>query len=172
MMSIYQCDLYRGRRLADHLRRFAALVRSSVGDLSCSHLLYVHKEFRLVLSGSGPCFMSKDIGTGTLPFVVSLQTGSRVASFLNRFQCDIQLRGCVLGQMLPEIAKTIWSIVEEVLHCPDVIAWRQALIDTLYNAGDFRVLSVDGTMKIAHGAAEERYNDSPSRGWRRRQRGG
>ena len=53
--------------------------------------------------------------------------------------------------MLPENAKTTWPIVEDVLHCPDAIAWRQALIDTLYNAGDFRVLSVDGTMKIVMG---------------------
>ena len=107
--------------------------------------------------------MSKDFGTRTLSvrrvgnmfydrgfadllLRYLLQSGSRVASFLIRFQRDIQLRGCVLGQMLPENAKTIWSVVEDVLKCPDVIAWRQALIDKLYH-----VLSVDGTTKIAMG---------------------
>ena len=90
MMSIYQCDLYRGRRLADYLRRSAALIRSSVGDLSCSHRLNVDKEFKLVLSGSGPGFMSKDISTGTLPVrrvgnMTCIMTGSSVMSCFDIF---------------------------------------------------------------------------------------
>ena len=32
IMSLFQCDLYRGRRQADYLRRSAVLIRSSVGD--------------------------------------------------------------------------------------------------------------------------------------------
>ena len=44
IMSMCQCDLYRGRRQADNLRRSAVLVRSSVGDLSCSHRLNVDKD--------------------------------------------------------------------------------------------------------------------------------
>ena len=72
-------------------------------------------------------------------------------TFLNPFQCHVQLRGCVLGQMLPENAKTIWPIVEDVLHGPDVTAWRQALIDKLHGADGCRVLSLDGTMNIAMG---------------------
>ena len=74
-----------------------------------------------------------------------------MGSFLNRFQCDIRLRGCVLGHKLPENAKTIWPIVEDVLRSPNIAAWRQALIDNLYNVGGCRVLSLDGTMKIAMG---------------------
>ena len=46
--------------------RSAVLIRSSVGEMSCSHRLNVDKEFRLVLSGSGPRFMDKEISTGTL----------------------------------------------------------------------------------------------------------
>ena len=125
MMSIYQCELYRGRRLADCLRRSAAFIRSSVGDLSCSHRLNVDKEFRLVLSGSGPRFMSKDSSTGTLPvrrvgnmyydrefgdvlLRHLLQSGSRVASFLNRFQYDIQLRGCACwARCFPRMRKPL-----------------------------------------------------------------
>ena len=80
-----------------------------------------------------------------------LQSGSRIKTFLNRFQCDVQLRGCVLGHMLPENAKTIWPKAEDVLHGPDVTAWRQALIDNLHDADGCRVLSLDGTMKIAMG---------------------
>ena len=80
-----------------------------------------------------------------------LQSRSRIKTFLNRFQCDVQLRGCVLGQMLPESPKTIWPSVEDALHGPDVTAWRQALVDNLYNADGCRVLSLDGTMKISMG---------------------
>ena len=90
---------------------------------------------------SGTCSM-----TGSSP-----RSYSGISSFLNRFQCDIQLRGCVLGHMLPENVKTIWPIVEDVLRSPDIAAWRQALIDNLYNVGGCRVLSLDGTMKIAMG---------------------
>ena len=38
----------------------------------------------------------------------------------SELQCDVQLRGCVLGQMLPENAKTMWLKVENVLHARDV----------------------------------------------------
>ena len=66
IMSLFRCDSYRGRRQADYLRRSAVLIRSSVGALSSSHRLSVDKEFRLVLSGSNPRFMEKEISTGTL----------------------------------------------------------------------------------------------------------
>ena len=96
-------------------------------------------EFRLVLSGSGPRFTGNGISTGTLAvrrvgnmfcdrefadvlLRHLLQSGSSITSFLNRFQCDVQLRGCVLGWMLPEDAKAIWPKVEDVLHSPDVTA--------------------------------------------------
>ena len=58
IMSMFQCDLYRGRHQANCLRRSA---------LSCTHRLHVDDEFRLLLSGSGPCFIGKDARTGTLP---------------------------------------------------------------------------------------------------------
>ena len=80
-----------------------------------------------------------------------LQSGSRLTTSLNRFQCDIQLRGCVLGHMLPELAKTMWPVAEDVLHSPDVTAWQQALMNNLHSSDGFRVLSFDGTMKIAMG---------------------
>ena len=53
--------------------------------------------------------------------------------------------------MLPESAKTMWLVAEDVLHGPDVAAWRQALIDNLHDADGCRVLSLDGTMEIAMG---------------------
>ena len=122
ILSLFRCDLYRGRRQADYLRRSAVLIQSSVGDLSCSLRVNVDKEFRLMLSGSGPRFKSKEISTGALAvrrvgkmfherefadvlLRHQLQSGSRIKTFLNRFQCDVQLRGCVLGQMLRENAK-------------------------------------------------------------------
>ena len=168
IMSMFQCDLYRGRHQANYLTRSAALIRSSVGALSCTHRLHVDDEFRLLLSGSGPCFIGKEARTGTLPvrrvgnmyydrefaeivLRYLLQSGSRLTTSLNRFQCDIQLRGCVLGHMLPEHAKTMWPIVEDVLRSPDVTAWQQALMNNLHSSDGFRVLSLDGTMKIAMG---------------------
>ena len=168
IMSMFQCDLYRGRHQADYLGRSAALIRSSVGALSCTHRLHVDEEFRLLLSGSGPCFIGKEARTGTLPvrrvrkmyqerefadvlLRYLLQSGSRLTTSLNRFKCDIQLRGCVLGHILPEHAKTMWPKVEDVLHSPDVTAWQHALKNNLRSSDGFRVLSLDGTMKIAMG---------------------
>ena len=107
------------RHQADYFRRSAALIPSSVGALSSTHRLHVDDEFRLLLSGSGPCFTVKEARTGTLPvrrvgnvyydrefadivLRYMLQSGSRLTTSLNRFQCDIQLRGCVLGHMLSE----------------------------------------------------------------------
>ena len=129
-------------------------------------------DFRLMLSGSGPRFISKEIGTGALAvrrvgnmfydkeFADVLlrhqfQSGSRIKTFLNRFQYDVQLRGCVLGQMLPESTKTIWPKVEDVLHGRDVTAW-QALIDNLHDADSCRVLSLDGTTKSPWGCGGTR----------------
>ena len=53
--------------------------------------------------------------------------------------------------MLPEHAKTMWPKVEDVLRSPDVTAWQQALMNNLHSSDGFRVLSLDGTMKIAMG---------------------
>ena len=50
IMSIHQCDLFRGRREADYLMRSAELIRFSVGPLlSCTRRLMVDDEFRLVV---------------------------------------------------------------------------------------------------------------------------
>ncbi len=119
IMSVYQCDLY--RRQANYLRRSAALLPSSVGALSCTHRLHVD-EFRLLLSGSDPCVTGKEARTETLPvrrvgnmyhdrefadivLRYLLQSGNRLTTPLNRFMCDMQLRGCVLGLMHPEHMK-------------------------------------------------------------------
>ena len=53
--------------------------------------------------------------------------------------------------MLLEHAKTKWPIAEDVLHSPNVTAWQQALMNNLHSSDGFRVLSLDGTMKIAMG---------------------
>ena len=53
--------------------------------------------------------------------------------------------------MLPETPRRHGLLVADVLHGPDVTAWRQALIDILHDAHGRRVLSLDVTMKIAMG---------------------
>ena len=130
IMSIHQCDMFRGRREAECLRRSVDLIRSSVGTLSRTRRLNVDKDFRLMLSGSGPCFSGKAVRSGALAVrrvgdifydrdVADVllrqlwQTGSRMTLSLNRMRCDVQLRGCLLGYMLPENAKTIWLIADE-----------------------------------------------------------
>ena len=45
----------------------------------------------------------------------------------------------------------MWPIVEDVLRGPDVTAWQQALMNNLHSSDGFRVLSLDGTVKIAMG---------------------
>ena len=148
-MSIHQCDIFRGRREANYLRRSAQLIRSSVGPSSCTRRLNVDDEFRLLLSGSGPCFISKSVRCGALPvrrvgkmyydkdFVDVLlrrlsQTGSRTQMALNRTQCDIQLCVSVLGH--------IRAIMEEVVESQDVSAWKQALYEALHSSSGFRVI--------------------------------
>ena len=96
---------------------------------------------------SGICNYDREFAAIVLRYL--LQSGSRLTTSLNHFQCDIQLRGCVLGHILPEHAKTMWPM-EDVLQSPDVTAWQQALKHNLHSSDGFRVL-LDGTMKIAMG---------------------
>ena len=63
---------------------------------------------------------------------------------------------------LPENAKTIWPIVEDVVKSPDVSTWKRALHDALHSSSGFRVLSLDGTNKIAMGL--RRYETRIPRG--------
>ena len=70
---------------------------------------------------------------------------------VNRLQCDIQLHGCLLGHTLPEHRKTMWLMTEDFIRSPDFLVWKSALCDSLPSADGFRLLSVDGTMKIAMG---------------------
>ena len=117
------------------------------------------------VAGSNPRFASKEVRTGK--FVVSgLKTPQGVRGCFTSisvsvrkqyhvmsksFQCDVQLHGCVLGQMLLEKAKTIWPTVEDVLHGPEVTAWHHPLTNNLHSSDGFRVLSLDGTMKLVMG---------------------
>ena len=123
VMAPHQCDLFRGRRPADHLARSAELIRCSVWPLSCSRRLRDDRDYRVPLMASGPRFVCKDIGSGAVParrvgsvfhdrgfadvFLRHLvQTEGRTHMTMNRLQCDIQLQGCQLGHMLQEHLKT------------------------------------------------------------------
>ena len=61
VVALHQCDLFRGRRPADHLARSAELFRCSVGRLSCTRRLGVDGEYRVLLTASSPRFLCKDI---------------------------------------------------------------------------------------------------------------
>ena len=155
----------------------ARLTISDVPGLSSGPLWVICRACtgRMSTKSSGSCFpdrvrvsQARRSASEHSPFVVSgtcsVTESSRVfcfgdscnrevksRHFLKRFQCDVQLHGCFLCQMLPENAKTIWPTEKDVLHGPDVTAWRQALIDKLQGADGCRVLSLDGTVKIAMG---------------------
>ena len=66
VMALHQCNLFRGRRLAESLRRSAELIRSSVGPLSCTRRLRVDRENVLLLTGSGPSSVNTDVKSGAL----------------------------------------------------------------------------------------------------------
>ena len=98
VMALHQCDLFRGGRPADFLARSAELVRCSFWLLSCTRRLRVDRECRVLVTASGPRFVCKDNGC-------LMQTGGRTHTTMNCLQCDIQLRGCQLGHLLPEHLK-------------------------------------------------------------------
>ena len=163
VMALHQCDLFRGRRPADYLARSAEPITCSVGPLSCTCRLRVDRECRVQLTASGPRFVCKDIGSGRerllrprlrrrLPQTLDAEGGSH-AHDDEPLQCDIQLRGCQPGHLLPEHPKTMWPVAEDIVRSPDVSAWRTALYDGLRSADGFHVPSVDGTTKIASPAA-------------------
>ena len=155
VMALHQHDLFRGRRPADFLARSA--------ELSCTSRLRVDREYRVLLTASGPRFVCKDRHL--------MQTGRSHAHDDEPLQCDIQLQGCQLGHMLLEHPKVVaediqlqgcqqghmlpehpmWPVAEDIVRSPDVWAWKSALYDGLRSADGFHVLSVDGTMKIAMG---------------------
>ena len=50
---------------------------------------------------------------------------------------------------MPEHLKTMWGAVEDVLSGPSVLAWSAALPEFAFQNGEYRVLTCDGTVKIA-----------------------
>ena len=70
----------------------------------------------MLLTASSPRFVCKDRHL--------MQTESRMHMTMNRLQCDIQLRGCQPGHMLPEHPKTVWPVAEDTVRSADVSAWK------------------------------------------------
>ena len=145
VMALHQCDFFRGRRLADILARSAKLIRCSVGPLSCTRRLRVDREYRVLLTASGPMFVCKDIGSGA---VAARRVGN---VFYDRGFAvhSAKLQGCQLGHMLPEHPETMWPVADDIVRS-DVSAWKSALYDGLPSADGFHVLSVDGTMRSSN----------------------
>ena len=86
VMALHQCDLFRSRRPADHLARSAELIRCSVGPVSCTSRLRVDREYRVLLTASGPRFVCKDISVGA---VAARRVGN---VFYDRGFADVSLR--------------------------------------------------------------------------------
>ena len=97
----------------------------------------------MLLTASGPRSVCKDIGSGAVAarrvgnvfhdrgfagvFLRHLmQTGGRKHMTMNRLHCDIQLPGCQRGHMLLEHPKTMLPVAEDIVHSPDVSAWKSA----------------------------------------------
>ena len=45
--------------------------------------------------------------------------------------------------------KSMWGVIEDIIRCPAVTAWLQALLDFDYRHGQHGVLTCDGTVKVA-----------------------
>ena len=145
VMALHQCDLFRGRRPADYLARSAELIRCSVGPLSCTRLLRVDREYRVLLTASGPRFVCKDIGSGA---VAARRVGN---VFHDRGFADI-----FLGHLMQtgrshahdDEPFAVRPVAEVIVRSPDVSAWKSALYHGLRSSESFHVPSVDGTMGV------------------------
>ena len=174
-MALHQCDLFRGRRPADHL---SSLSDARIGRLSCARRLRVDREYRVLLTASGPRFVCKDIGSGA---VAARRVGN---VFYNRGFADVFLRHPMQTARshaqddepfavrhptarLPARSHCSWSTRRRCCPwqrtssvVPDVSAWKSALLDGLRSADGFHLLSVDGTLKMAHGCPPARRGDA------------
>ena len=49
--------------------------------------------------------------------------------------------GKLLGGLMPEQTKTMWSVVEDVLSEPSVLAWSAALTEFAFRHGEYKVVT-------------------------------
>ena len=167
-MSMYEADLYMGRTLGRYLHRTSLLMRQQVGeDIPVSKNM-VDRDLRIVLDGNGPRMVSADDTVaseqlrrvGNILYTRSfadaflreiLLSTCSLRSTLTRLQGQFQLSGNELGGLMPEHHKTMWGILEDILKNPSIQAWSEALRDRAHSHGEHRVLTCDGTMKVALG---------------------
>ena len=118
----------------------------------------IDRYLRVVLGGNGQRLVSARaaVATETLRRVGNIlytrQFGERLlrelllscgglCTSLNRLQGHFLMSGNLLGYLMPEHPKSMWG--------QSVKAWCVALTEFAFRHGEYRVLSVDGTVKIA-----------------------
>ena len=168
-MSMFESDMFRGTFPGGYLSRSAQVLRDTVVPGVPPGTARIDRYLRLVLDGDGPRFVSAH---GDLLRTPVRRVGNTIytRSFAEKFLCEMcqcrcslreamsrlqsgfLLDGCSLGSLMPEHGKTMMLVLEDILRGECVKQWQRALVDSAWKAGEYRVLTVDGTMKSAMGA--------------------
>ena len=124
----------------------------------------IDRHLRVVSRWKRPATRERQRNRGLLRRAVSILHSCRFAEHLlrglllghgclrgslGRLQGHFLLGGNLLGGFMPEHLKTMWGVVEDVLSGPSVLVWSAALTEFAFQNGEFRVLTCDGTVKIA-----------------------
>ena len=167
-MSMFESDKFRGTFLGGYLCRSSQILRETVVPGAPPSTECIDRYLRLVLDGDGPRMVSAHgdiLGTpvrrvGNIIYTRSFaevflremcQCRYSLREALSRLQSTFLLAGCSLGSLMPEHGKTMMLVLEDILQGECVKQWQKALVDGAWKAGEYRVLTVDGTMKIALG---------------------
>lgn len=167
-MSMFESDKFRGTFLGGYLCRSAQILRDTVVPGAPPATECIDRYLRLVLDGNGPRLVSAHGGilrtsvrrVGNIIYTRMFaemflremcQCRCSLREAMSRLQSTFLLAGCSLGSLMPEHPKTMMLVLEDILQGECVKQWQSALVDSAWKAGEYRVLTVDGTMKIALG---------------------
>ena len=165
-MSLFEADMCAGRHPGRYPHRTFLLLREQVLEVVPADKNAIDRHLRVVFDGNGPRPVSARaaVATETLRRVGNIlytrQFGERLLrelllsrdglrTSLNRLQGHFLMSGNLLGYLMPKHPKSMWGVVEDILLGPSVKAWCVALTEFAFRHGEFRVLSADGTVKIA-----------------------
>ena len=167
-MSMYEADMYQGNLPGNYMTRTSQILRTCVEPSPPKHLVTIDAYIRVVHDSDGPRIKSL-VSVGADPALrrvgnfiytkgfaecmlreVCLSRGN-VSAAVTRLQLSFLLQGNKLGGLMPEHSKTMAHVVQDVMDSRPIKVWQDALLDSAYTKGEFDVLTIDGTMKIAMG---------------------
>ena len=166
-MALFETDVFLGRLQGDYLSRSAETLRGAVQPQPGPRVQMIDRHVRVVLDGTGPVLVghlastamplrrvgnvlyTREFGDVLLRDLLISRDG--LAASMNRLQSTFLLAGNKLGRLMPEHPKTMWPVVADILKVRAVTTWIDALVRSALDRGEFRVVSCDGTMKVAMG---------------------